>query len=60
VAHTLIVSSKPDDKMTKSEGSSTRSGVLGVDEFEDVILVLAGRAEKGGTLSGGEPPTVLV
>jgi len=59
VAHTLMVSSKPDDKMTKSEGTSTRSRVPGVD-FRGLVLVLAGRVKKVGTLSDGEPRTVLV
>jgi hypothetical protein len=59
VAHTLMVSSKPDDKMTKSEGTSTRSRVPGVDNFEDWSSCSRDVTEVG-ILSDGEPPTVLV
>lgn len=58
MTHTPIVPSKPDDKMTKSEGTSTRSRVPGVR------LGLAPRARgevtEVGTPSDGEPRTVLV
>jgi hypothetical protein len=59
MTHTPMVSSKPDDKMTKSEGTSTRSRVPGLDDWR-IGPHAAGRFKVVGTLSDGEPRTRLV
>jgi hypothetical protein len=59
VSHTLMVSSEPDDKMTKSEGTSL-GAAFWASTIRGSVLVLAGRVNKGGTLRAGEPRTVLV